>query len=71
MGLQDVFVAHRPALVRFLRARGAGEEAEDLVQDLWLKLCAGPTGPVDDALAYLYRMADNLMIDRYRARARR
>lgn len=71
MGLHDVFAAHRPALVRFLRARGAADEAEDLAQDVWLKIGAAPSGPVDDPLAYLFRMADNLMIDRHRARVRR
>lgn len=70
-GLRDVLIAHRAALVRFLRARGAGEEAEDLFQDLWIRLGAAASGPVGDPLAYLYRMADNLMIDRHRARIRR
>ena len=71
-GLQAVFMAQRPALLRFLRARGAGEDAEDLLQDLWMKLeGAPPAVPVAEPLAYLYRAADNLMLDRRRSAVRR
>lgn len=66
-GLEAAFLANREALLRFLRARGAGEAAEDLLQELWLKLAEARTGPVAAPLAYLYRSADRLMIDRYRS----
>jgi RNA polymerase sigma-70 factor (ECF subfamily) len=66
-GLEEAFLTHREALVRFLRARGAGDAAEDLVQDVWLKIAASRPGPVASPLAYLYRTADLLMIDRFRA----
>lgn len=66
-GLEAAFLANRGALLRFLRARGAGEAAEDLLQDLWLKIADARPGPVATPLAYLYRMADRLMIDRYRS----
>ena len=69
-GLEAIFLHNRAALLRFLAARGAGADAEDLVQELWVKLTAAPGGPVREPLAYLYRMADNLMIDRARARQR-
>ena len=69
-GLEAVFIAHRTELLRFLRARGAGEAAEDLVQDLWLKASAGASGPIQDPLAYLYRSANNLMIDHVRSEQR-
>lgn len=70
--LKSLFMASRPALLRFLRMRGAGaEEAEDLVQDLYLKLDGQPIGSVAEPRAYLYRMADNLMLDRRRASLRR
>jgi len=64
-------MANRPALLRFLRARGAGEDCEDLLQDMWMKLEAKDLGPVADPLPYLYRMANNLMLDRYRSATRR
>lgn len=70
-GLSDIFFANRAALLRFLRARGAGEDAEDLLQDMWIKLEAKDLGPVADPLPYLYRMANNLMLDRYRSSTRR
>lgn len=69
--LAETFLALRPALLRYLRARGAGEEAQDLVQELWLKLDAVPPSRADDPLAYLYRMAHNLMLDRLRGDVRR
>lgn len=70
-GLLAVFMSNRAALIRFLRARGVGDDAEDVAQDLWVKLVAGGQGPIADPLAYLYRMANNLMIDRHRATSRR
>ncbi|WP_343525886.1 RNA polymerase sigma factor [Sphingomonas sp.] len=66
-GIEAVFLANREKLVRFLAARGAGDAAEDLVQDLWLKLSTRMDGPIANPLAYLYRAADMLMIDRYRS----
>lgn len=70
-GLSAIFLANRPALLRFLRARGAGDDAEDLAQDMWMKLEAKDLGPIADPLPYLYRMANNLMLDRYRSATRR
>lgn len=70
-GLSAIFMNNRPALLRFLRARGAGDDAEDLLQDMWMKLKAKDLGPVADPLPYLYRMANNLMLDRYRSSTRR
>lgn len=67
-GIEAVFLANREKLVRFLAARGAGDGAEDLVQDLWVKLSGRMDGPIANPLAYLYRAADMLMIDRYRSR---
>ena len=70
-GLEAVLMANRAALERFLRARcGDAAEAEDLIQELWLKL-EGASGPIAEPLAYLYRMADNLVLDRRRSAQRR
>lgn len=66
-GLQAVFLANRSALLRFLLARGAGEDAEDILQELWLKITRAAPGPVAAPMAYLYRAANTLMIDRYRS----
>ncbi|TCM21682.1 RNA polymerase sigma-70 factor (ECF subfamily) [Novosphingobium sp. PhB165] len=66
-GLEAAFLAHRDALLRFLRARGAGDAAEDLLHEVWLRIAASRPGPIANPLGYLMRMADMLMIDRYRS----
>ncbi len=66
-GLEAVFLANRDTLLRFLRSLGAGDAAEDLVHELWVRIQSAPTGPVASPLSYLYRMANNLMLDRHRA----
>ncbi len=66
-GLEAVFLANRATLLRFLAAQGAGDAAEDLLQELWLKLSTVQTGPIAQPLSYLYRAANNLMLDRYRS----
>lgn len=66
-GLEEVFLANRDRLLRFLAARGAGEAAEDVLQEIWLKIAARNTGPVASPLSYLFRTADTLMIDRFRS----
>jgi len=65
--LEQAYLANRDRLLRFLRARGAGDAAEDLVQDLWLRLAAAPDLQAAAGLGYMMRAADRLMIDRYRA----
>ena len=69
-GLEAVFLANRSLLLRFLRARGAGDAADDLLQEVWIKAAAGASGPIADPLAYLYRVANNLMLDRRRSELR-
>lgn len=66
-GMDGVLLAHRAQLLRFLEAHGAGDAAEDLFQELWMRVTQRPAGPVGNPLAYLYRAANNLMVDRYRA----
>lgn len=70
-GMQSVFLANRAALQRFLRARGCGDAVDDLLQELWLKLGSVDTGPIANPLGYLFRMADNLVLDHNRSDRRR
>lgn len=72
-GLEAVFLAHREQLLRFLRAQSGGGEAEDLLQELWLRASTTESDPIAEPLSYLYRTAHNLMLDRHRSavRARR
>lgn len=70
-GLASLLERLRPELLRFLAARcGNADEAQDVMQDLWLKLSTGAPGPVANGRAYLYRMASNLVLDRRRAQQR-
>ena len=66
-GLQAVFLANRQALLRFLEARGAQGEAEDVLHEVWLKLARSTPGPVASPMSYLYRIANTVMIDRFRS----
>jgi len=73
-GLQQVILNERSRLLRFLSARGAGDEAEDVLHDLWQRVAAAPSEPIADSVSYLFRAAENLMRDRRRSsvsRARR
>lgn len=70
-GLKAVFLDHRPMLARLLVTRlGSREDAEDALQDMWMKLDAAVAGPVAQPAAYLYRMAANLATDRRIAQQR-
>lgn len=66
-GIEGVLLANRARIVRFLQVRGAGDAAEDLFQDLWMRLTERRAGPIADPLSYVMRAANNLMLDRYRS----
>jgi RNA polymerase sigma-70 factor (ECF subfamily) len=66
-GIDGVLLANRERIVRFLEVRGAGDAAEDLFQDLWMRLTERGMGPIAEPLAYVMRAANNLMLDRYRS----
>jgi RNA polymerase sigma factor (sigma-70 family) len=71
-GLTQLFGELRGELLRFLAARtGDRVEAEDLVQELWLRVSTADPGPIGNGRAYLYRIAQNLVLDRVRERRRR
>lgn len=59
-------------MARFFRARlGSGGDVEDLLQDLYLKVVGlDPETDIRDPRAYLYRLASNLMMDRWRSERR-
>jgi len=74
-GLAGLFDRHRGELLRFLRARCAEpDDAEDLLQELWIRLTSPATGaasgPIANPRAYLFRMANNLVLDGLRSRHR-
>ncbi|OKZ39185.1 MAG: hypothetical protein BHV82_15735 [Odoribacter sp. 43_10] len=68
--LQDLFVEYYPALKSFaVRYVGAAEVAEDLVQDVFLRLWekTNPLQGVRDVSAYLYQMVRFRAIDYLRS----
>lgn len=66
--MRAAFLEYRAALLRFLLARRVpADEAEDILQDLFVKLEGLTPGPVAEPRAYLYRMAENLLHDRRRS----
>ena len=70
--LLGAYLEHQKELRGFLLARTRSEpETEDLLQDLYLKIAgASPDQPIERPLAYLYRLAANLMLDRRRGQRR-
>lgn len=71
-GLGQLLLTMRPRLLRFLVARGVpSDQAEDLFQDLFLKLSDRPSGPIGQPAAYIFQVANNLLLDRRRSRLRR
>lgn len=66
-GLVSAYNELRPQLLRFVTARtGDAGLAEDIVQDIALKLMEISTGPISNPSAYLHRIANNMIIDRAR-----
>lgn len=64
-GLEAVFTEMRPALIRRAIAMGTGGDAEDIVQDVWLKIRTAE-GPISSPHAYLLRMVYTAVLDRRR-----
>lgn len=71
-GLAAAFLAHRDRLVRFFTSRTRdAHEAEDIVQEIYLRLGKAGIGPVADPLGYMHRIGLNIVVDRVRERERR
>lgn len=70
--LHREFASLRTELERFLQSRGmSAEDAEDLLQDLYIGLDKVDQEAIREPKAYLYRMANNLAHDRRRNEASR
>lgn len=71
-GILATFEGLRPQLRRFLAARTGNEAlADDLLQDMWIKLQETETGPISNPSAYLFKIASNLATDHARSRLQR
>lgn len=70
-GLAVVLLSNRDRLRAYLLARGAGDIADDLLQEMWIKASAIHKDVEPNPLSYLYRMAERLLLDTWRQGNRR
>lgn len=69
MDLEALNTAYRPALVSFFARRVRSTvEAEDLTQEVLMRLAGADPGALERPEAYLFSMATNLLRDRSRRR---
>lgn len=66
----QLYLDHRPALINYAKAVvGEHARAEDVVQDAFLRFCGSGDDPVEQPVAYLYRIVRNLALDAVRRQA--
>lgn len=66
--IMDAYLANRSGLENFLRSRFSHEvEAEDAIQELWMRIEKVDDDRIKDPLSYLFKMAHNLAIDHKRS----
>jgi len=65
--LEKLFLDERVRLLAFLRRIGAGDDAEDILQDAWIRVRSFDRPMPAEAMSYLYRTLHNLVIDRRRS----
>jgi RNA polymerase sigma factor (sigma-70 family) len=69
--LLRVYMAKREDLKRYFTLRlRSPEAAEDLIQDIFLKINGAPPADIGNPAAFLYRLGTNLMLDRMKAQRR-
>jgi RNA polymerase sigma-70 factor (ECF subfamily) len=69
--LLTLYVAKRADLIRFFTTRTSSpSEAEDIVQDIYLKIAQMSPRSIENPAAFLYRLGTNVMLDRVRSRRR-
>jgi RNA polymerase sigma-70 factor (ECF subfamily) len=65
--LSALNVAYRPALIRyFMRRTGNHAEAEDLTQEVFIRLARTDMAAIEKREAYIFQTASNLLRDRAR-----
>jgi RNA polymerase sigma factor (sigma-70 family) len=68
-GLEIVLRDNRPKLLSFAERSGAGNDAEDVLQESWLRIRTIDR-PISDPLAYIHRVIYNIILDRRRGARR-
>ena len=67
-----LYMARRAELIRFFTLRtSSSADAEDIVQEIYLKIAKLPADAIENEAAYLYRLGSNVMLDRMRTQRRR
>ncbi len=69
---QDFYRRHaRPLWAYVCRVSGSADAADDILQDAFCRFLRSPVGSSEnERRAYLYRIASNLIVDRWRQRGR-
>ncbi|WP_223799020.1 sigma-70 family RNA polymerase sigma factor [Sphingomonas nostoxanthinifaciens] len=71
-GLEAILINDRQRFIRFFKSRTRDAvEAEEVVQEIHLRIQRVPAEPIADPAAYIYRVGLNIVIDRARERSRR
>ncbi|MEN9931734.1 MAG: hypothetical protein RIS17_307 [Pseudomonadota bacterium] len=66
-GMEEVVAQHRLPLLRFFQRRvGPGDEADDLVQDVFSRLAARDLAAIENIQGYVFQIAANVLRDRAR-----
>jgi RNA polymerase sigma-70 factor (ECF subfamily) len=69
--LVAAYMDKRANLIRFFALRTSSQsEAEDIVQEIYLRIANLDDASVENPVGYLYRLGTNVMLDRVRARQR-
>lgn len=69
--LAGVLLGNRARLRAYLIARGAGDIADDILQEMWIKASSIHREVEPSPLSYLFRMAERLLLDIWRQGTRR
>lgn len=71
-GLRAVYQERRILIERLIRARtNSADEAQEVMQELWLRIEQVRPGPIADPVAYVMRMALNMIVDRLLSQERK
>lgn len=69
--LTSTYLSKRAQLVRFFTVRtSSSAEAEDIVQEIFMKIAGLDSATVENHAAFLYKLGTNIMLDRVRSKRR-
>lgn len=69
--LTSTYLSKRAQLVRFFTVRtSSSAEAEDIVQEIFMKIAGLDSAAIENHAAFLYKLGTNVMLDRVRSKRR-